>query len=350
MAAAAPRRRVGASSASGVGDISRRLWSCLILSPLAILLSIWLFSAVQFLMLVGAPGDLDADKPDSPSALPHNNLRHKGRLGGADSKDTGRFRDRGAGGRYDQAAESARERYQSQHRAPMDRKEEVPIDRRIASRLLSRDARVRMHSSARGNLGPPSVLNQDPPGTDWIRDRWQAASDMGGTAIPGSHWVAMDLTGLLSRASDAVHMSKVVLDWEAAYAKDYLVQTRTAPPLHGRGSKQTHDEEDDGGWCTLYDGRLDDPHARDRDANDSNGQPRRVAVESGQSPGVKAKTPLHVVHTLDWSGADDAGDADGRDCRVARYLRVFVRKPARGWGVSLWQVDVYGAIADGGVG
>ena len=301
MAAAAPRRRVGTSSASGVRDSGRRLWSCFILSPLAILLSIWLFSAVQFLMLISAPGDADADKPDSPSALPYN-LRHKGRRGEAGSKDTGRFRDRGAGGRYGQAADSAQERYQSRREAPMDRKDEVPNDHRITSRLLSRDARVQMYSSARGNLGPPSVLNQDPPGTDWIRDRWQAASDMGGTAIPGSHWVAMDLTGILPRASDAVHMSKVVLDWEAAYAKDYLVQTRTAPPRHGMGSKQTHDEEDDGRWCALYDGRLDDPNARDHDANASNGQPRRVAVESGQSPGVKAKTPLHVVHTLDWSG------------------------------------------------
>jgi hypothetical protein len=36
------------------------------------------------------------------------------------------------------------------------------------------------------------------------------------------------------------------------------------------------------------------------------------------------------------------GDDNINKCRKLRYLRVYINKPARGWGVSLWQVDVYG--------
>jgi hypothetical protein len=57
--------------------------------------------------------------------------------------------------------------------------------------LLSAGAAVT--TDTRGNLGPPEVMTQAVPGTDWIKDRWQAASDMGGTAIPGEHWVVIDL-------------------------------------------------------------------------------------------------------------------------------------------------------------
>merc|ERR1712161_58961 len=35
-------------------------------------------------------------------------------------------------------------------------------------------------SDVRGNLGPISVVIQSKPGSDWIHDRWQAASNMHG--------------------------------------------------------------------------------------------------------------------------------------------------------------------------
>ena len=65
------------------------------------------------------------------------------------------------------------------------------------SKLLSRNPNIVITSSTRGNLGPPSVLNQNPPGKDWLKDRWQAASDMHGTAIKGSHWVLFDFSHFL---------------------------------------------------------------------------------------------------------------------------------------------------------
>ena len=62
---------------------------------------------------------------------------------------------------------------------------------------------------------------------------------------------------------------------------------------------------------------------------------------------MKEKLPLHIVHTIEWSASNDVIDMDRgemkNNCHLLKYLRVFVRKPAHGgWGVSLWQVDVYG--------
>jgi hypothetical protein len=83
-------------------------------------------------------------------------------------------------------------------------------------------------------------------------------------------------------------------------------------------------------------------------------------------PGVKRKMLLHVVHSIDFwdmahndASASDGGgtvviddhdhDDDGRGCRKLRYLCVYIRRPARGWGVLLWQADVYGAVLGQGV-
>ena len=81
--------------------------------------------------------------------------------------------------------------------------------------LLSQNPDVKVTADVRGNRGPPSVMTQQTPGTDWLKDRWQAASDMHGTAIPGVHWVELEFPWYVET------ISKVVLDWEAAFARDY---------------------------------------------------------------------------------------------------------------------------------
>lgn len=128
---------------------------------------------------------------------------------------------------------------------------------------FTRDGRVTVTADTRGNLGPASVVVQDPPGQDWIKDRWQAASDMGGTAIPGSHWVQIDL-------GRTVRAKRAVLDWEAAYADDYEVSCR---------------EDATAQWLVLF------------DAKEHSGQ--RTTEKTGKSPGhgVDPSTPLHVIHT-----------------------------------------------------
>jgi hypothetical protein len=85
--------------------------------------------------------------------------------------------------------------------------------------ILSRQRGVEAFCDARGNLGPCNVVVQSTPGTDWLKDRWQAASDMGGTAIPGAHWIVLDF-------HRTVLISKIVVDWETAHADDYRIEVR----------------------------------------------------------------------------------------------------------------------------
>lgn len=164
--------------------------------------------------------------------------------------------------------------------------------------LLSRRGNVKITADVRGNLGPATVLNQDPPGKDWIKDRWQAAADMHGTAIKGAHWLMMEF-------GSPVKASYIVLDWEAAFSKDYQIEIQNTNP-------QTNDHE----WNVVFDSS--------QDAYESH--------EFGLSPGVKQKIPLHIVHNI----------TVATETSSFTRLRVWIRSSAMGWGVSLWQVDVYG--------
>ena len=69
----------------------------------------------------------------------------------------------------------------------------------------------------RGNLGPAAVVIQPVPGTDWLHDRWQAASNMHGKNIPGEHWIQLEF-------ESPILVDSVRLDWETAYASDYRIQ------------------------------------------------------------------------------------------------------------------------------
>lgn len=132
---------------------------------------------------------------------------------------------------------------------------------------------------------------------------------MGGTAIPGAHWVMLDF-------DSPVVATSIVLDWEAAHADNYRIELRNKL------------DDDDAGWTVIFDGS--NPHDCEY----------RSVKKSGQSPGVKYEMPLHVVHKIELTELEP----QVKDM-VFRYLRVFIVKPAAGWGVSLWQVDVYGRKA-----
>ena len=139
----------------------------------------------------------------------------------------------------------------------------------------------------RGNLGECGViLNR---GQDWLKDRWQAASDMGATAIPGPHKVEIDL-------GRDVRVCSVEIDWETAYAEDYTISA-------------------DG--VRVFDGAA--PGAR-RERT------------SGASPGVKGR-PLHVVHDISLD-----------ECVQARALTIHINRGATPWGVSIWHVSVMGTV------
>jgi hypothetical protein len=165
-------------------------------------------------------------------------------------------------------------------------------------KLLTDMETTKISTDVRGNLGPPEAMLNN--GTDWLKDRWQAASDMHGTAIKGHHWVLLEFQRPISIYS-------VVLDWEAAYSKNYILE----------GSL---DQEY---WSSLYDTQAYNNSLQWSEEN------------YGQSPGVKTKTPLHVVHTM----KKEVGTSSPIKLQ---YLRLTIRSSAMGWGVSLWQFKVNG--------
>ena len=67
----------------------------------------------------------------------------------------------------------------------ISKQQQIDIADKLSSEQIISRRDVIVTSDARGNLGPASVLVKDVPGENWLKDRWQAASDMGGTAIPG---------------------------------------------------------------------------------------------------------------------------------------------------------------------
>ena len=69
---------------------------------------------------------------------------------------------------------------------------------------------------------------------------------------------------------------------------------------------------------------------------------RRASRVVGQSPGAKGQ-PLHVMHTVLLVEDDQGYDAASPVVTEPfRFLRVLVLRPAMGWGVSLWQLDLIG--------
>jgi len=170
--------------------------------------------------------------------------------------------------------------------------------------MLSRIGKVIATADVRGNLGPASVVVQTKPGDDWIHDRWQAASDMHGTAIKGAHWIHLDF-------GEEVIPEQIILDWEAAYSDRYRLEASHIPITDKTPTDQM--------W-TIFDST--DPK-----------QKATIGIEKkGQSPGVAdPKTPLHVIHTF-----------RPQNSKPFRYLRLYILGSAMGWGVSLWQFDVIG--------
>jgi allantoicase len=70
-----------------------------------------------------------------------------------------------------------------------------------------------------GNLNLPGIVTQEAV-ANWLTDRWQCARDLTGKAIPGDHWITVDLE------APAV-VKSVLVDWETAYAKGFTVDGST---------------------------------------------------------------------------------------------------------------------------
>jgi hypothetical protein len=172
--------------------------------------------------------------------------------------------------------------------------------------LLTTPELCTVTADVRGNLGLAAVTLNN--GTDWLKDRWQAASDMGGTAIRGRHWVQLDF-------ADPVVLHSARLDWETAYSDHYEL---LIPLKNGAGdTAHSATNHKDPGWTTVFTAPNE-----------------RIQVnKTGTSPGfTKVPMPLHVVHTFELE----------KPTVATKSVRLLILSSATGWGVSLWRIEIYG--------
>jgi len=162
-------------------------------------------------------------------------------------------------------------------------------------------------SDVRGNLGPASVITSEKT-ADWLKDRWQAAADMGGTPIPGPHWVEVDLQRLCK-------LSAILIDWEEAFSQHWTVKGK-------RSDGKCAGQNNDGGWTAI---------ARSKEAY--------------WPPGVQ-RTPKHILQTV-LVRDHHTGSGDSDDCSAPYYdkVRLMISKPSTRFGSSIWRLQVHGAEA-----
>ncbi|CAE7358063.1 unnamed protein product [Symbiodinium sp. CCMP2592] len=147
-------------------------------------------------------------------------------------------------------------------------------------------------SDVLGNLAPASVVTRKAPGKDWLKDRWQAAKNMQGSPIPGEHWLCIDL------GNERSQLSIVELDFEAAFAKSYVLETASSK---------------EGPWHPL------------------------AEVESCCTKNLKVNTTgQHVVHKLSTS----------EPWRARRFVRARFTKLGTNWGVSVFRFRLFGSTRD----
>ena len=113
---------------------------------------------------------------------------------------------------------------------------------------------------------------------------------MQGTPIPGQHWVKIDL-------GRPAEVARVELDFETAFAKGYKIELSGSTADAG------------GDWATVY-----------------------TTQEGSGKPSAKQ----HVVHNADLLGGRPPPAPTGR------WIRVTLTELGTAWGVSLWEVRVYG--------
>jgi len=141
-----------------------------------------------------------------------------------------------------------------------------------------------------GNLGPPKLVTAAGGSKDWLKDRWQAATGMSGVPIPGEHWLRVDLADAESR------LERVVLDFEVAHAKIYLLETS---------------KSDSGPWRKLTEVRTCCS--------------KHLTVRSSGH---------HVVHTITRPAMED--------WKADRFVRARFTHLATMWGVSVYRFRVFG--------
>ena len=180
------------------------------------------------------------------------------------------------------------------HQAPTKRliTPSAPLDTR-PTMLLSSNCLVT--ASTLGNLAPPHVV-VDPRMESWLTDRWQAAQDLTGKAIPGPHWIELTFNHPVQEISD------MIIDYETAFANDYAVEVCF-----------------DGSEVNMIVGCK---------------EWKQILRSSQVKQRIKVtNTPQHVVHHVDVTYYSD---------KAIRKLRLYIFRPATKWGTSIWRLEVWG--------
>lgn len=135
-------------------------------------------------------------------------------------------------------------------------------------------------SDVHGNLGDPFVvLNENIE--NWLSDRWQAASNMQGSPIPGEHYLHLFLT-------QKVIINYVIIDFETAFSDHYK--------LIG---------------CVIADSCI--------------------ILASSSSRKVLNTSKNHIVHRIDVNN----------DTPVIS-VKLTIEKPSTKWGTSIWRLQLHG--------
>ena len=150
-------------------------------------------------------------------------------------------------------------------------------------------------ADVKGNLAAPSVITSNIK-KDWLKHRWQAAADMSGRPISGSHWVEIDLM-------QSVTVTKIVIDYEQAYCNNYEINCK---------------KDIDSKWERIF------TNHRKRMSSGKH------LIETRNGKG----TNTHVIHDIDLNYPTYAYDC--------QYIQLFMKKPASNWGVSIWEIEIFG--------
>ena len=181
--------------------------------------------------------------------------------------------------------------------------------------LLSKSRPVT--ADVQGNLGAPSVVTNESIG-NWLTDRWQAALNMKGEAIPGEHWIEIDL-------QRPCRVEKVIIDWEDAYSTFWTLQ-----------------------------GRLIEPYISSSSSNGNNGNV--ILGLGGESKQIR-HMKHHVVYELHTPFSRDQNRIKEKTLlahkehntgmgEMVRYVRLVIHQPSMHWGSSIWRLQLWGTEAE----
>jgi hypothetical protein len=138
-------------------------------------------------------------------------------------------------------------------------------------------------SDVHGNLGDPNVVLSESV-ENWLTDRWQAASNMQGSPIPGTHYLHLFLN------AKAI-INHVIIDFETAYSDHYkLLGCITADN------------------CIIL-------------ATSAN----RKVVETSKN---------HIIHRIELSNETPFIS-----------VKLIIEKTSTQWGTSVWRLQLHGYLA-----